>query len=190
MPIDPDEIKTPSVRSEDFSPLEASTTNSNSPLSALREEALQRLRNRLRPGQQQMADWKGGPLAVSAVPGAGKSTGMAIAAAIAIARNHLHARRQLVVVTFTRSAAANIKAKIRQYLRQDLSIPQIGFVVHTLHGLALNIATRHPDLSGLNLDTVTVVTPNQSHRLIRAAVERWIAAQSQTLSNFNGRTAI
>lgn len=122
-----------------------------------------------------MADWQSGPLAVSAVPGAGKSTGMAGAAAIAIARHQLHTRKQLVVVTFTRSAAANIKAKIRSYLREQLSLPPIGFVVHTLHGLALNIATRHPELSGLNLDNVTVITPNQSNRSIRGAVEKWIA---------------
>ncbi|MBD2182674.1 ATP-dependent helicase [Planktothrix sp. FACHB-1355] len=141
-----------------------------------KEQALQLIRDRLRSGQRQMADWQTGPLAVSAVPGAGKSTGMAGAAAIAIARNQLHSRRQLVVVTFTRSAAANIKAKIRRYLREDLSLPQIGFVVQTLHGLALNIASRHPQLSGLNLNNVTVVTPDRSHRLIRAAVERWIAA--------------
>lgn len=141
-----------------------------------KEQGLQLIRNSLREGQRQMADWRSGPLAVSAVPGAGKSTGMAGAAALAIARNQLHNRRQLVVVTFTRSAAANIKAKIRKYLREQLSLAQVGFVVHTLHGLALNIANRHPELSGLNLDNVTVVTPERSHRLIRAAVERWIAA--------------
>lgn len=144
-----------------------------------KEQALQVIRNSLRPGQQQMADWQSGPLAVSAVPGAGKSTGMAGAAAIAIARNKLHNRKQLVVVTFTRSAAANIKAKIRDFLRNKLSLPQTGFVVHTLHGLALNIATRYPELSGLNLDNLTVVTPNQSHRLIRASVERWIVANTR-----------
>ncbi|MGA9382050.1 MAG: UvrD-helicase domain-containing protein, partial [Phormidium sp.] len=138
------------------------------------EPALQKIRNSLRSGQRQMADWQSGPLAVSAVPGAGKSTGMAGAAAIAIARHQLHNRKQLVVVTFTRSAAANIKAKIRAYLREQLSLPQTGFVVHTLHGLALNIATRYPDLSGLNLDNLTVINANQSHRLIRAAVEKWI----------------
>ncbi len=143
-------------------------------MAALRQQALQQLRNRLRPGQQQMADWQGGPLAVSAVPGAGKSTGMAAAAALAIARHQLHARRALVVVTFTRSAAANIKAKIRKYLREELSLPQSGFVVHTLHGLALNIASRHPDLSGLQLDSATLITPNQSHRFIRSCVEQWI----------------
>ncbi len=144
-------------------------------LLTLRAKAWHRIRNSLRPGQQQMADWQGGPLAVSAVPGAGKSTGMAAAAALAIARHQLHARRTLVVVTFTRSAAANIKAKIRKYLREDLSLPPGGFVVNTLHGLALNIASRYPDLSGLQLDNSTLITPNQSHRLIRTCVEQWIA---------------
>lgn len=158
-------------------------TDPRSPSSSLRESAILKIRNSLRPGQQQMADWYSGPLAVSAVPGAGKSTGMAAAAAIAIARQYQRSnssrsseRRQLVVVTFTRSAVANIKAKIRKYLRDDLSLPQTGFAVHTLHGLALNIASRHPNLSGLQLDNVTLITPTQSHRFIRTAVEQWIAS--------------
>ncbi len=156
-----------------------------SPVLSLRAEAIARIRDSLRPGQQQMADWYAGPLAVSAVPGAGKSTGMAAAAAIAIARQYENAaqsrpsaRRQLVVVTFTRSAAANIKAKIRKYLRDDLSLPQTGFFVYTLHGLALNIASRHPNLSGLQLENVTLITPTQSHRFIRTAVEQWINSNS------------
>ncbi|MBW4605430.1 MAG: ATP-dependent helicase [Calothrix sp. FI2-JRJ7] len=149
---------------------------------ALRNAAINSIRNGLRLGQQQMADWTSGKLAVSAVPGAGKSTGMAAAAAIAIARQYeqsaisfRNTRRQLIVVTFTRSAAANIKIKIRNYLRDQLSLPQTGFVVNTLHGLALNIASRHPELSNLQLNEVTLITPNQSHRLIRNAVEQWIA---------------
>jgi len=138
------------------------------------------IRHSLRYGQKQMADWRSGPLAVSAVPGAGKSTGMAAAAAIAIANRYRSShgtnrqgRQQLIVVTFTRSAAANIKAKIRTYLKK-LSLPQIGFAVYTLHGLALNIASRYPDLSELQLENVTLITPNQSHRLIRTSVEQWI----------------
>ncbi len=43
---------------------------------------LQALRQSLRPGQQSLADWTGGPLAVSAVPGAGKSHSLAIGGAI------------------------------------------------------------------------------------------------------------
>ncbi|MGI2904125.1 ATP-dependent helicase [Tolypothrix sp. VBCCA 56010] len=165
-------------------PVPHSSEKEISPQSAskVRETAVALIRNDLRLGQQQMADWRFGPLAVSAVPGAGKSTGMAATAAIAIARQYeesrTKARRQLIVVTFTRSAAANIKAKIREYLRDNLSLPQTGFTVYTLHGLALNIASRHADLSGLQLENVTLITPSQSHRFIRTAVEQWIGNNS------------
>ncbi|MEM9214472.1 MAG: ATP-dependent helicase [Cyanobacteria bacterium P01_F01_bin.150] len=157
---------------------------------------LQRLKDSLRPGQRRMVDWQGGPLAVSAVPGAGKSTGMAIAAVIVLANRMLaqptpqstpqqtafsaesvsltSPSQQLILVTFTRSAAANLKAKIREDLR-NLALPAIGFSVHTLHGLALHIAQRHPEQSGLNMSQMTLMTPTQSHRLMRSAVERWIS---------------
>jgi DNA helicase-2/ATP-dependent DNA helicase PcrA len=155
------------------------TVPQESLISKLQEKILV-IRNSLRQGQRQMADWESGPLAVSAVPGAGKSTGMAAAVAIAIARQYQIfaesrpcSRRQIVVVTFTRSAVANIKAKIGKYLK-ELSLPQTGFAVYTLHGLALNIASRYPDLSGLELDNVTLITPSQSHGFIRTAVEQWI----------------
>jgi DNA helicase-2/ATP-dependent DNA helicase PcrA len=151
-------------------------------LNLTREQALQQLYDRLRPGQRTIADWESGSLAVSAVPGAGKSTGMAIAAAILLSKRYQQAKSQktlpngqLVLVTFTRSAVANLKAKIRYYLR-ELSLAPNGFVVHTLHGLALNIATRHPELSGLYLDRLTLVSPSQSHRLLRLSVEQWLNA--------------
>lgn len=135
---------------------------------------LAEIRQQLRAGQRSLADWQGGPLAVSAVPGAGKSTGMAAGAAITIVRHELNAKRQLVLVTFTRSAAANLKAKVQRHLR-SLQYPLNSFVVYTLHGLALTIATRNPDLSGISLDTLTLLTPTQNNRLIRTCVERWIA---------------
>ncbi|MEL7355314.1 MAG: ATP-dependent helicase [Cyanobacteria bacterium J06560_6] len=161
---------------------------------------LKQLADTLRPGQRALAEWKSGPLAVSAVPGSGKSTGMAVGAAIAIARHQLHARKQLVLVTFTRSAAANLKAKVRQHLK-TLSLPQNSFVVHTLHGLALNIATRHSEVSGINLSSMdsegtTLISPTQSHRLVRATVEQWIVnnplAYQQLIegqSDFDGEEA-
>ncbi|NER82959.1 MAG: ATP-dependent helicase, partial [Leptolyngbya sp. SIO1D8] len=143
-----------------------------------RTTVLAGIRQGLREKQQALADWTGGPLAVSAVPGAGKSTGMAAAAAIAIARHGLSARRQLLLVTFTRSAAANLKSKVQKHLRA-LQLPLNSFVVYTLHGLALTIATRNPDLSGISLDTLTLLTPTQGNRLIRTCVELWIAENPQ-----------
>ncbi|MGF1588379.1 MAG: ATP-dependent helicase [Pleurocapsa sp.] len=142
------------------------------------ESQLKQLQHSLRTGQQSLASWNGGEMAVSAVPGAGKSHSLSVAAAIAIARNQLHSRRQLVIVTYTRSAAANIKSKIRDRLK-ELMLPPGGFVVYTLHGLALNIANSRKELSGLDLDNVTLVVPNTGHRIIRGAVERWIAEHPQ-----------
>jgi DNA helicase II / ATP-dependent DNA helicase PcrA len=140
------------------------------------DQQIAQLYQSLRPGQREMADWQRGSLAVSAVPGAGKSYGMAAAAAIAIARNHLSYSQQLVLVTFTRSAAANLKQKVRHFLK-DLDLPQTGFMVQTLHSLALNIASRYPQQSGLDLANATLISPYQSHRLVRQCVEQWIQAQ-------------
>ena len=117
-------------------------------------------------------------MAVSAVPGAGKSHSLSVAAAIAIARHQLHTRKQLVIVTYTRSAAASIKSKIRERLR-ELQLPQTGFSVQTLHGLALNIASRHQELSRLNLETASVIIPTPSHRVIRTCVEQWLQANPE-----------
>jgi DNA helicase II / ATP-dependent DNA helicase PcrA len=145
------------------------------------EFKLAEMRSQLRPGQQRMADWQSGALAVSAVPGSGKSTGMAIAAAILLAKRMMAQADgtlptgQLVLVTFTRSAVANLKNKIRKFLK-DLGLPAQGFQVYTLHGLALNIANRHPDLSGIDLNRMTLVSPNHTNRLIRTCVEQWITA--------------
>ena len=136
-------------------------------------ETLTALRNSLRHGQQPLADWKGGKLAVSAVPGSGKSTGMAIGSAIALTRSHLTPKHQLIVVTFTRAAATSIKKKIKENL-DKLGYPSRGFTVHTLHGLAFNIASRYSQLSGLDSETTTLVSPNQNHRLVRETVETWI----------------
>jgi len=104
----------------------------------------------------------GGPLAVSAVPVL-KFTGMLLPW-----RSPATACTSSTVVVTTRSAAANIKAKIRKCER---TFPTSRWVCRSyLHGLALD--DRHPDLSGLQLDSATLITPNQSHRLyLRRAVD-------------------
>ena len=133
----------------------------------------QALLAQLRSGQQAMAMWRGGELAVTAVPGSGKSTGMAAAAALVIAREALQTQRYLLLVTFTRSAVMNLKVKVRQNL-QRLGLPPQGFQVHTLHGLALQIASSQAIASGIDWERSTLVNkPNSSHRLIQATVEQW-----------------
>ncbi len=134
---------------------------------------LNELRSTLRKGQQSMADWQGGELAVSAVPGAGKSTGMAVAAAIAIAKFQLHRQKQLVIVTFTRSAVSNIRKKVSGHLK-NLHLPQSAFTVSTLHSLAYTIASAHRELSGFGMGETAIVSESQKQRLIRNATNIWV----------------
>lgn len=142
------------------------------------QSQLQDLRSRLRAGQQQLADWQDGALAVSAVPGAGKSTGMAVAAAIALARQPQRDRRQLYLVTVTRSATLNLRQKVRETL-QSLGLPAIGFTVQTLHSLSLQIANSAPELSNLYWDQVSLVSDRRKGRLLRQAVDQWIEEEPQ-----------
>ncbi|GAB4234918.1 MAG: ATP-dependent helicase [Stanieria sp.] len=162
-----------SLDSDLFASTVANLPSTDLEQSAWLELKLQQLRNSLRPGQENLANWNAGLMAVSAVPGAGKSHSLAVAAAIAIAKHQLHSRKQLVIVTYTRSAAASIKTKIRNLLK-ELYLPPGGFMVQTLHGLALNIANSQRELSGLNLDRVTIVVPTIGHRVIKGAVDKWI----------------
>ena len=135
--------------------------------------SLDQLRNTLRKGQQTMADWQGGELAVTAVPGAGKSTGMAVAAAIAISKFQLHRQKQLVIVTFTRSAVSNIRKKVSEHLK-NLRLPQSAFTVSTLHSLAYTIASNHRELSGFGMGETKIVSESQKQRLIRNATNIWV----------------
>ena len=59
---------------------------------------------------------------------------------------------------------------MQRHLR-SLQYPLNSFVVYTLHGLALTIATRNPDLSGISLDTLTLLTPTAA-RVARARPEQ------------------
>ncbi|ABB58545.1 ATP-dependent helicase [Synechococcus elongatus] len=138
-------------------------------------DRLQKMRAQLRAGQQQLAAWQAGSLAVSAVPGAGKSTGMAVAAAIALAQRPQRDRRQLYLVTVTRSAALNLRQKVRETLQQ-LGLSAVGFTVQTLHSLSLQIASTAPDLSNLYWDQVSLVSDRRKAQLLRQAIDQWIEA--------------
>jgi DNA helicase II / ATP-dependent DNA helicase PcrA len=148
------------------------TTTTTNP-QELQKMGIEKLRRSLRQGQQALCNWESGSLAVSAVPGAGKSHSMAVAAAITIARQKLHQKRKLIIVTLTRSAAANIKKKIDDRLR-DLGLPPTGYSVSTIHSLAWNIANSYPELSLVDTNDRTVITPQPSHKLVRTVVDRWL----------------
>ncbi|ACB00087.1 MULTISPECIES: ATP-dependent helicase [Cyanophyceae] len=147
-------------------------------LSVHQQQFLTQLAAGLRPGQDALAQWRSGEMAIAAVPGSGKSHALAVAAVLTLARQSLHHGQQLVIVTFTRAAAEGIKQKILTHLKAA-QLPVVGFSVQTIHGLALQIASRHPEVSGVDLDSLSLQDIPANHPILRAAVEQWIQAHGE-----------
>lgn len=157
------------------------------------KEKIPLLKAKLRPGQIELTQWQGGKMAVSAVPGSGKSYSLAVASAIAVYEQNLNQNHYLLIVTYGRSAAASIREKIKTILINELHLPPLGFVVQTIHSLASNIVNRYSLLSRLNLDVNNLVDISPNHPLILETVENWMNLNSDAFqallrgkTKFNG----
>ena len=105
----------------------------------------------IRPEQQRILEYRGGKMAVSAVPGSGKTHTLALLAVELLRSRDLSPDAEILVVTFTNSAVDNIRARIRKMLA-EANLPDGGYRVYTLHGLAFSIVREHADLAGAEHD--------------------------------------
>lgn len=105
----------------------------------------------LRPEQAEIANYTGGRLAVSAVPGSGKTYTLAALVTNLLQRGLVPDHAEVLVVTFTNSAVDTIRNRIRLMLR-DQKLTDAGYRVLTLHGLANLIVRERSDLAGVSPD--------------------------------------
>ncbi len=128
----------------------------------------------LRPEQQHIADYSGGRLAVSAVPGSGKTHTLAALVVSLLQRRRVPVDSDILIVTFTNSAVDNIKARVRRMLA-DAGMIDGGYRVFTLHGLASAIIRERPDLAGTVSDFR--VDDELSGRTAMPEAVRWFIQQ-------------
>ncbi len=127
---------------------------------------------RLRPAQEQILAYRGGRMAVSAVPGSGKTFTLSLLAAQLIADGRVDAAagQQVLVVTFLNASVDTFRARIRRRLT-EMGLPDAGFDVRTLHSLALEVVRWGSDLLS---DDLVVLDDAQSRQFLDAAVDGWI----------------
>lgn len=129
----------------------------------------------LRPAQEAILAYERGRLAVSAVPGSGKTFTLSLLAAQLIADGRIDptGNQQVLVVTYLNASVDTFKARIRQRL-YEMGLPaNRGFDVRTLHSLALEIVRVAE--SGLGGDAEPVVLDEgQSNNFLIRAVDGWI----------------
>ncbi len=128
---------------------------------------------RLRAEQQEIVAYRGGRLAVAAVPGSGKTLTLSLLAARLILEGHIGAQGEVLVVTVQNSAVINIAQRIRTIL-QSQRVPAVGYRVCTLHKLAADILRRRQDLAGVDNDLI-IVDDAETGRLISRALSTWLA---------------
>src|ERR1700747_235641 len=101
------------------------------------------VRRRVDQPQQQVVDHAGGPLLVLSGPGAGKTTTIVAAVADRIERRGI-APERILVLTFSRKAAAELRERITARLRRTTREP----LAVTFHSYAYALARREFVLAG------------------------------------------
>jgi len=127
---------------------------------------------RLRPDQAAVLAYAGGRMAVSAVPGSGKTLTLSLLAARLIIEGHVGDEGEVLVVTMQNSAVDNIAQRIRRILSEQ-KLPPVGYHVCTLHKLAADILRRRYDLAGVE-ELFFIVGGAETDRTLQNAAEVWI----------------
>ncbi|MCA9946329.1 MAG: UvrD-helicase domain-containing protein, partial [Anaerolineales bacterium] len=127
----------------------------------------------LRPAQEKILEYENGHMAISAVPGSGKTFTLSLLAAKLIGNGRIDPNhQQILIVTYLNASVDNFKVRIRQRLEAE-DLPPIGFDVRTLHSLALEIVRTANSSLGDESGPLVLDEGQGSHFLARA-VDGWI----------------
>ncbi len=129
--------------------------------------------HRLRPNQKEIVAYRRGKMGVSAVPGSGKTWTLSYLAAEIIASGYLQDDQEVLVVTLVNSAVDNFNRRISEFLEQRGLLPQMGFRIRTLHGLAHDIVRERPDLVGLS-DSFQIMDERETDYIFNDVCQSWL----------------
>ncbi|MGQ9785044.1 MAG: ATP-dependent helicase [Anaerolineae bacterium] len=130
-----------------------------------------------RPRQLEMVQdylTHGGKMAISAVPGSGKTHTLSYLAAQLVA-NKITEEQEVLIVTLVNSAVDNFRLRIASFIKEMKLLPGMGYRVRTLHGLAHDIVRQRPALAGLSEDFV-IVDESEAARILEDTVREWCQA--------------
>lgn len=114
--------------------------------------------------QQQAVEQTQGPLLVLAGAGTGK-TKVLTSRIIHIVNSYLASPLQILAVTFTNKAAAEMKRRIGDVIGDQVHNLWIG----TFHSIAARILRRHPEVVGLK-DDFTIIDADDQTRLLKQII--------------------
>ena len=140
---------------------------------------------KLRPAQAKILKYRNGKLAVSAVPGSGKTFSLSLLAAQIISDKLIDVDRgqAVLVVTYLNASVERFRASIRRQLNL-LELPNIGFEVRTLHSLGYEIVQMAESGFALGRSAASVLDMSQSNRLLTASTANVIRQYPELWEKF------
>jgi DNA helicase-2/ATP-dependent DNA helicase PcrA len=136
-----------------------------------------------RPKQQEVLDYTGGKMGVSAVPGSGKTVTLSALAAKLVASGVLEDDQEVLIVTLVNSAVNNFAARVANLVQRRGLLPHLGYRVRTLHGLAHDVVRERPSLVGL-ADDFQIVDERAADQMLQDAAEAWARSNPDAANDF------
>ena len=136
-----------------------------------------------RPKQREILAYQGGRMGVSAVPGSGKTQILSLLAAQIIASGTLEDDQEVLVVTLVNSAVDNFSIRVGELVQELGLLPNLGYRVRTLHGLAHDIVRERPDLLGL-ADNFQIIDERIANQIRREAAIAWLKSNPDVLEDY------
>lgn len=132
-----------------------------------------------RPDQQPVLDYKSSQMAISAVPGAGKTT-ILLALILKLLDKGIKAEN-IFVLTYMESAARNFRERIKLVRENSTQLPNIS----TIHGLALRILKENGNFERLGLASDFEICDDTQRSRIIKEISSKINLQKQDIDDFD-----
>ncbi len=128
-----------------------------------------------RDDQKPVLDYKSGKMAISAVPGAGKTT-ILLALIVKLLDNGVNPEN-IFVMTYMESAARNFRDRIKNIRQNSAQLPNIS----TIHGLALRILKENGNFERLGLSSdFEICDDTQRSRIIKEIAQKLKLKKTET----------
>lgn len=136
-----------------------------------------------RPKQQEVLAYTAGKMGVSAVPGSGKTWTLSLLAAQLIAEGYLGDDQEVLVVTLVNSAVDNFASRVAAFVKERGLLPNLGYRVRTLHGLAHDIVRERPALVGLS-DDFQIIDERAAEQILQESATAWLRSHPDALDDY------
>ena len=137
----------------------------------------------LRPEQKDILQYSQGKMGISAVPGSGKTFTLSLLAAKIIQQGYIKDDQEVLIVTLVNSAVENFYRRISDLIKSSNQLPNLGYRVRTLHGLAHDIVRERPEYVGLDNNFI-IIDERETDLMIDQAVQAWLRTNQSKINDY------